>query len=205
MNKKAKGMTLIEVVISMAILSVVFSVIYLFFFSSNRILSDADVKEQLQSEGHKIEDKITTLGMATSNIIDIKDPHNNSLMDLKEGNVKAVKFNIVTTNTNDSIINKEVIVKYDEVNKSIYCGESIDPNIMTNGSISGLTLLSSNVESFQIKSTEVDKKVTPAAGTLPVVKKLKETKSIEIILTLSKKKGYSNITNEISTEIKFRN
>ena len=111
MNKKAKGMTLIEVVISMAILSVVFSVIYLFFFSSNRILSDADVKEQLQSEGHKIEDKITTLGMATSNIIDIKDPHNNSLMDLKEGNVKAVKFNIVTTN-ND--ISKEKYILWGE-------------------------------------------------------------------------------------------
>ena len=32
MKKKAKGMTLIEVVISMAILSIVFGVIYLFFF-----------------------------------------------------------------------------------------------------------------------------------------------------------------------------
>ena len=135
MKKKAKGMTLIEVIISMAILSIVVSVIYLFFFSSNRILSDADVKEQLQSEGHKIEDKITTLGMEASNIIAINDSHND-LMGSREGDVRAVKFNILTKDaTTDAIFNKEVIVKYDEGNKSIYYGESTDPNIMTNADV----------------------------------------------------------------------
>ncbi|CDM67709.1 hypothetical protein CM240_0544 [Clostridium bornimense] len=205
MKKKVKGMTLIEVLISISIFTIILSVIYLFSFSSNRILSDADVKEQLQSEGHKIEDKITTLGMETTNIIDINDFHNNSLMSLKEGDVKAIKFNIATIDSSDAIVHKEVIFKYDEGNKSIYYGESTDPDIMTSNTISGLTLLSSNVDSFQVKSTEVDKTVTTVTGTLPVVKDLKDTKSIEIILTLSKKKGYSNITREISTIIEFRN
>lgn len=206
MKKKVKGMTLIEVLISLSIFTIILSVVYFFSFSSNRILSDADVKEQLQSEGHKIEDKITKLGMETSNIIAINDSHNNSLMSLKEGNVKAIKFNIATIDgSSDAIVHKEVIFKYDEGNKSIYYGESTDPNIMTSNTISGLTLLSSNVESFQVKSTEVDKTVTSPTGTLPVVKDLKETKSIKIILTLSMKKGYSNITREISTIIDFRN
>ena len=205
MKKKVKGMTLIEVLISLSIFTIILSVVYFFFFSSNRILSDADVKEQLQSEGHKIEDKITKLGMETSNIIAINDSHNNSLMSLKEGNVKAIKFNIATIGDSDAIVHKEVIFKYDEGSKSIYYGESTDPKIMTSNTISGLTLLSSNVESFQVKSTEVDKTVTSPTGTLPVVKDLKETKSIKIILTLSMKKGYSNITREISTIIDFRN
>lgn len=205
MKKKVKGITLIEVLISISIFTIILSVIYLFSFSSNRILSDADVKEQLQSEGHKIEDKITTVGMETSSIVAINDSHNNSLMDSKEGNVKAVKFKIVTIGSSDAIIYKEIIVKYDEKNKSIYYGQSTEPDIMTSDSITGFTLLSSNVDNFQIKSTEVDKTITPATGTLPVVKDLKNTKSIEIILTLSMRKGYSNITREISTIIDFRN
>lgn len=200
MKKKAKGMTLIEVVISMAILSIVFGVIYLFFFSSNRILSDADVKEQLQSEGHKIEDKITTLGMEASNIIAINDSHND-LMGSREGDVRAVKFNIVTKDaTTDAIVNEEVIVKYDEENKSIYYGESTDPNIMTNKDITGLTLLSSNVENFTINSTEIDN-----GATTPEMKSFRDTKSIQVNIILNRRKGYSDITRKVSTVINFRN
>ena len=200
MKKKAKGMTLIEVVISIAILSIVFGVIYLFFFSSNRILSDADVKEQLQSEGHKIEDKITTLGMEASNIIAINDSHND-LMGSREGDVRAVKFNIVTKDaTTDAIVNEEVIVKYDEENKSIYYGESTDPNIMTNKDITGLTLLSSNVENFTINSTEIDN-----GATTPEMKSFQDTKSIQVNIILNKRKGYSDITRKVSTVINFRN
>ena len=200
MKKKAKGMTLIEVVISMAILSIVFGVIYLFFFSSNRILSDADVKEQLQSEGHKIEDKITTLGMEASNIIAINDSHND-LMGSREGDVRAVKFNIVTKDaTTDAIVNEEVIVKYDEENKSIYYGESTDPNIMTNKDITGLTLLSSNVENFTINSTEINN-----GATTPEMKSFRDTKSIQVNIILNRRKGYSDITRKVSTVINFRN
>ena len=200
MKKKAKGMTLIEVVISMAILSIVFGVIYLFFFSSNRILSDADVKEQLQSEGHKIEDKITTLGMEASNIIAINDSHND-LMGSREGDVRAVKFNIVTKDaTTDAIVNEEVIVKYDEENKSIYYGESTDPNIMTNKDITGLTLLSSNVENFTINSTEIDN-----GATTPEMKSFRDTKSIQVNIILNRRKGYSDITRKVATVINFRN
>ena len=200
MKKKAKGMTLIEVVISMAILSIVFGVIYLFFFSSNRILSDADVKEQLQSEGHIIEDKITTLGMEASNIIAINDSHND-LMGSREGDVRAVKFNILTKDaTTDAIFNKEVIVKYDEGNKSIYYGESTEPTIMTNNSISGLTLLSSNVENFTINSTEINNSATTAE-----MKSFQDTKSIQVNIILNKRKGYSDVTRKVSTVINFRN
>lgn len=200
MKKKAKGMTLIEVVISIAILSIVFGVIYLFFFSSNRILSDADVKEQLQSEGHKIEDKITTLGMEASNIIAINDSHND-LMSSKEGDVRAVKFNILTTDAiTGAIVNREVIVKYDEGNKSIYYGESTDPNIMTNADVTGLTLLSSNVENFTINSTEINN-----GATTTEMKSFQDTKSIQVNIILNKRKGYSDITRKVSTVINFRN
>lgn len=206
MKKKAKGMTLIEVVISIAILSIVFGVIYLFFFSSNRILSDADVKEQLQSEGHKIEDKITTLGMEASNIIAINDSHND-LMSSKEGDVRAVKFNILTTDAiTGAIVNREVIVKYDEGNKSIYYGESTDPNIMTNADVTGLTLLSSNVENFTINSTEIDNvAATSVSPTTPEMKSFRDTKSIQVNIILNKRKGYSDITRKVSTVINFRN
>ncbi|WP_294346590.1 prepilin-type N-terminal cleavage/methylation domain-containing protein [uncultured Clostridium sp.] len=45
MKKRVKGMTLIEMIISLSILTIIVGVIYIFFFSSNRILSDADINE----------------------------------------------------------------------------------------------------------------------------------------------------------------
>ena len=73
MKKRVKGMTLIEMIISLSILTIIVGVIYIFFFSSNRILSDADINEQLQSDAQRIEYRLSKDGMESSNIWDMFD------------------------------------------------------------------------------------------------------------------------------------
>lgn len=73
MKKRVKGMTLIEMIISLSILTIIVGVIYIFFFSSNRILSDADINEQLQSDAQRIEYRLSKDGMESSNICDMFD------------------------------------------------------------------------------------------------------------------------------------
>ena len=73
MKKRVKGMTLIEMIISLSILTIIVGVIYIFFFSSNRILSDADINEELQSDAQRIEYRLSKDGMESSNIWDMFD------------------------------------------------------------------------------------------------------------------------------------
>ncbi|GFZ32510.1 hypothetical protein CSC2_30360 [Clostridium zeae] len=68
MINKKKGFTLIEVIIVLALLTIVLGVIYQFFFSSNRDLNDTDVKSNLQFEGQQIQNSFTSYG-SQGNII----------------------------------------------------------------------------------------------------------------------------------------
>ncbi|GKU32017.1 type II secretion system protein [Clostridium folliculivorans] len=62
MYNKKKAFTLIEVIIVLALLTIVMGVIYQFFFSSNRDLNDTDVKANLQFEGQQIQNSFTSYG-----------------------------------------------------------------------------------------------------------------------------------------------
>ncbi|GFP77562.1 type II secretion system protein [Clostridium fungisolvens] len=62
MYNKKKAFTLIEVIIVLALLTIVMGVIYQFFFSSNRDLNDTDVKANLQFEGQQIQNSFTNYG-----------------------------------------------------------------------------------------------------------------------------------------------
>ena len=177
MKKRVKGMTLIEMIISLSILTIIIGVIYSFFFSSNRILSDADINEELQSDAQRIEYRLSKDGMESSNICDIIDIGKNNIIDNNSGEVRALKIKRLDTESTESYI----LFKYIKDK-------------------SGFTLLSSNVENFKIDSTEIDNSVKPSK-----VKSFKDTKSIQVTLILSKKSGYSDVTRKVSTVIKFRN
>ena len=200
MKKKAKGMTLIEVVISIAILSIVVSVIYLFFFSSNRILSDADIREQLQSEAQRIEYRLSKDGMEAINICEITNDAGVSMLSERDGEVRAIKIKKAETESTVSYI----LFKYIRSTESLYYGVTLNTpesySIMTNDDVTGLTLLSSNVENFTINSTEINN-----GATTTEMKSFQDTKSIQVNIILNKRKGYSDITRKVSTVINFRN
>lgn len=200
MKKRVKGMTLIEMIISLSILTIIIGVIYSFFFSSNRILSDADINEELQSDAQRIEYRLSKDGMESSNICDIIDIGKNNIIDNNSGEVRALKIKRLDTESTESYI----LFKYIKDKSSLYYkptatipGDKIE---MENDDVSGFTLLSSNVENFKIDSTEIDNSVRPSK-----VKSFKDTKSIQVTLILSKKSGYSDVTRKVSTVIKFRN
>ncbi|MGH4118664.1 PilW family protein [Clostridium sp.] len=63
---KMKGFTLIEILITLAILGVVLSVIYTFFFNNYKTINKAQIEIEIQSEGEKVIEKISNVAIQCS-------------------------------------------------------------------------------------------------------------------------------------------
>ena len=66
-NRKS-AFTLVEMIIVIAIIGVVMGVVTSIFMRGNRVISDSNIKTDLQIEGQKIQEKITNICMQARNI-----------------------------------------------------------------------------------------------------------------------------------------
>lgn len=202
MKKSKDAMTLLEVIIALGLTALIFSVIYPIFFSNNKILSSADIKSNLQTEGKSIEESLSNIGMQSigikglaangSNCIEL----NNSNILMSKATYKQLKSKGIMNSENeinieevclDSYDKDENVIKYrfiydksSNVFKLIYENEEI--------------VLSKNVVSFKFKPVITDEELT-----------LEKANSVEFIIDLAKKKGYSNGEYKVLTIINFRN
>ncbi len=69
MYRNKKGFTLLELIISMAILSIVMSAIYSFFLSDYKSLNRVSSEVEIQTQAEKAIEKITNIGMESSSVI----------------------------------------------------------------------------------------------------------------------------------------
>lgn len=80
MNKFIKkGITLIEIIIALSILSIVIAVLSPFFISNLKTLNNANYKLDLQREGEYIIEQISYNSMGALGIISLTDIHGNTI------------------------------------------------------------------------------------------------------------------------------
>ena len=76
-NKKRDGVTLIELIITLAIMSIVTGLIFFFYFTNQKKISEIEIKSDLQYEAKTVLDNISKIAMESTGAI-----FNDSAMEL---------------------------------------------------------------------------------------------------------------------------
>lgn len=194
MKKKAKGFTVIELIIASAILLIVLGVIYNILKVNNGMLSEVDIKSTLQIDGETIQRDISKVGMQSTGITDcvtgsgINQYGSKYIVDMtydefntrqNADKISQIKFNYVTESGNETYT-----VKYDEANRTL--------TGLIGNAASGKTL-STNVESFKISTVDNQNNT------------LRSCTYVQFDILLKKKVGFTQAEYPVSILVKFRN
>ena len=204
MKKKSTGFTVIELVIILAITTMIIGVAYTFFFTNNKTLNTTEINSELQYEAENIEKLLLNLGTQAKNIeivdnIAANDPLNKySLLPInsvEEKNYKKSINNIVLNYEDTSRF--ELTLESNGTLKTSFNGESGTSDIAE-------TILSTNV--IDIKIRPLDVRMIVNEGIIKMESTLlSDSPGLEFNITLAKKKGYSDVKYESTILVKFRN
>ncbi|MEL7598423.1 MAG: prepilin-type N-terminal cleavage/methylation domain-containing protein, partial [Clostridiaceae bacterium] len=90
---KKRGLTLIELLITLGIISVVFTTIFSLFITNYKSLNKSQLEVELQSEAQKSMEKITNKVLQANKISELKDISNNSkIKDSAEVVISSISF-----------------------------------------------------------------------------------------------------------------
>ena len=70
MKKIKKGMTLLEIIIAMAISTIIMGVVTTMFVSNSNILQKVDMNSELQLQAQLIEQKLNKIAMSSAGVVD---------------------------------------------------------------------------------------------------------------------------------------
>ncbi|MCD2501929.1 prepilin-type N-terminal cleavage/methylation domain-containing protein [Clostridium sp. NSJ-145] len=204
MKKKSTGFTVIELVITLAITTMIIGVAYTFFFTNNKTLNTTEINSELQYEAENIEKLLLNLGTQAKNIeivdnIAANDPLNKySLLPInsvEEKNYKKSINNIVLNYEDTSRF--ELTLESNGTLKASFNDESGTSDIAE-------TILSTNV--IDIKIRPLDVRMIVNEGIIKMESTLlSDSPGLEFNITLAKKKGYSDVKYESTVLVKFRN
>lgn len=204
MKKKSTGFTVIELVITLAITTMIIGVAYTFFFTNNKTLNTTEINSELQYEAENIEKLLLNLGTQAKNIeivdnIAANDPLNKySLLPInsvEEKNYKKSINNIVLNYEDTSRF--ELTLESNGTLKTSFNDESGTSDIAE-------TILSTNV--IDIKIRPLDVRMIVNEGIIKMESTLlSDSPGLEFNITLAKKKGYSDVKYESTVLVKFRN
>ena len=191
MNSKKKAFTLIELIIVLALITTILSIIYTFFITNTKNLSKIEINSDLQTEAQNIKKEFLNYCTQSEGIIEINNTESDKItyeiLD-SEGKMKITNIRFkVEENYFDFIYEEDSKVlslkAFDKSGNEVY--------------IYGLPkILSRNIKEFKIRPVDIRSNQDG---------KFNETVGIEILLTLSKKKGYSEVQTPSSLIVKFRN
>lgn len=181
MKKDSKGMTLIEILIVLSIITVVLAITYSIHISSIKILSKTEIKTTLQTESQVIQNEINKIGKQSSGVIEAVDINDNDILE------DITKSNVFTK------IKSLSLIEYFDGNKYIHKFKIED-------SILSLVTIGSDKTAKKELSTYVD-----SVSVKPIKNSLKNSESIEIEIILYKNKGFNNINYKTPILINFRN
>lgn len=197
MKTKAKGFTLIELIIALAITVLVMGAIYTFFISSNKTLSTTEVRSELQEEAKNIQEILVVIGTEGKGINNVVDGTGNIITNYSEGfasqlevdNNKKLQLKSIELNCEDDFTRTFI---YDDAdNTLLYRIKDKDGNVSEE-------ILSRNVDEFSIRPLDI--RMVDLDTAL-----FSEATGLEFNINLNKKKGYSDVDYPISVITKFRN
>lgn len=196
MRKKKRAFTLIELIITLALTSLILGVIYTFFITNTKSLSKIEINSELQTEASNIQTEILTYLTQSEGIVEInntKITNTNKLpyqenLDLNSGKLDITNLKVkiedkyyeLNFNKSTSILSLKAVVEN---------GDTINENNLPK-------ILSKNVKEFQIRPLDFRNNESG---------NFKDAYGIEVLLTLKKKKGYSDVETPSSLIVKFRN
>lgn len=182
-NRTKKGLTLIEVCVVFAILIIVIGIIYPFFISNTKALSETETRSDLQREGQYAIKYFTDKAMEAQKIVTLKDSSGNDIL-LQSSNtpVREIEFTApdidITTNSaiNYYFMLEDSSLYYQQKSPSIVIDHSKDRQV------------ADNIQAIEVQTIDG--------------KNFSECKGLNIKITLSKKEVKSYI---IESQVYFRN
>lgn len=196
MKNKKRAFTLLELIITLALTSLILGVIYTFFITNNKSLSRIEINSELQTEASSIQTEILTYltqSEGISEINNMKIDDNNKVS--YDENLDSDSGKLDIENLKVKIENEYYEFKFDE-STSMLSLKAIDKNGNVINKNNLPKILSKNVKEFQIRP--LDFRSNPDGN-------FKDTYGVEVLLTLKKKKGYSDVETPFSLIVKFRN
>lgn len=206
MNKKHRGFTAVEMIVVLSLIVIISAVIYTFFSTNNKMLQGTKVRSDLQTEGERTQNRLIYVGANGYRLTGVKDASTEdgvSITSLASSDQSVTEFEIaipkadveeVDLSKSDTYltykfklegsrnkINARKLVLYDPTKKDDKTGDIVPET------------LSENVEEVTIK---------PINSTSC---SLNDCTGLKVTVKLHKKKGFSDITYPIETNLKFRN
>lgn len=187
--KKKKGITLLEVIITMSIMLLLMSLIYPIFLSGNKNLIKIDMERTLQIDSTTIENEISKLLVQSSGITAITDSDNlNAINDNIVNNIGQLSFNVEKDNE---------VYEYSFVTEEV---KKIETR-----SIYKLTLLKSKVGESEVTSRVLSNYVEYFKVSTNSSSNFINSNYVKIDIKLYQKKGVTEVEHDIEAIFSFRN
>lgn len=189
--KKKKGITLLEVIITIAVTLLFMSLIYPIFLSGNKKLIKLDMETTLQMDSTTIENEITKLLVQSNGIIKItaidgidvkeeKSINNIGQLEFIVESTSGEKYEYIFENTNEQTVG----------NKKLYTLVLSKKKVGEDESKRESRVLSENVEFFKVETAD---------------KNFSKANYVNININLYYKKGVAEIEHPIESLVTFRN
>jgi Tfp pilus assembly protein PilE len=177
MKQRKRGVTVLELIISIGILSILTTVVFSVFLSNHKNLTRTEVKSDLQQEAQQVLEKISKSGMQAEKIYSISNTEN--LIDKNTANASINNLSFVTDSGERFTFNFDSLAKELKYTDSAVTSK----------------LIGSNVKDF---------KVSIINGTETT--SYRNCSGVKLALVLSKRAvGSDMIDYEITTNVYFRN
>ena len=185
MKTKAKGFTVIETIITLAITVVVLGSIYLFFLTSNKTLTSTEINSQLQSEAEIIQNNILRIGDEAVGLTSIRS-EGNEVIGKEYSDFSPSLSNKLTIDSLKFQSGSGANISYNEI-KYENTTLTVDGNI-----------LSKHISEFKVRPLDLNM-VDSSEG------KFSNTTGLEFSIKLIKSRGYSKVEYPLTIIVKFRN
>lgn len=199
MKKKKKAFTLMEVILALSISTIVLGLIGTFFYVNNNSLIKTNIKSDLQKEGEAIQNQLIKVAQQSKDIKSIEFAGGMTLVDASTENYDSFK-NGANTDIREITFNQ-----INDLGNKVPYTFALNARDFTVSYMDGSNLvtivLSNKVSSFKIVPIDYNN-LTDAERSN---KKISNAKGVQVIVTLDKKQGTNEASQEFKTLIEFRN
>lgn len=202
MKKKRRGFTLIELIIVLALMTLVLAVVSNFFINNNKFFKRAQVKSNLQEEASEIESLLMNLLLQSEGIEEVDDitykpykdifngKYKDSFADYKDWDGKIAVEKLIIRS-----LNKEFFISFEKEDNNLIVSK-LDKEKKEIEDSNYPKVISENIEEVIIRP--IDFRMNENGN-------LYKTSALEITIRLKYNKNKMDLETEVSMIGKFRN